>query len=268
MKSKYITIEGKSLHYLEGGKGHRLLIAIHGYGNDASIFEPFVKHLEEAYVMVFLDLPHHGNTHWKDQGRISKELLAAFIFALMRNYQVEQISLLGYSIGGRLCLCLTEEMSSLITECVLVAPDGLRFNPFYYFVTKNGCGKWIFRKFLSQQKHLKWIDRAHNLNWIDLKKYKFSMRYLASQEERDLLYKRWNDLALLVPDHKLLRRRILQHTVPLTIFMGKNDSIIPPSKAKVFMKGLSCVQLHLLDKGHRMLDAESVPVIAQTFLKK
>lgn len=268
MRSEYIYVHNQQFHHLRAGSGEHLLICFHGYRNDASLFKQFVPYLEQSFTIVSIDLPHHGKTVWDDKEILSKEELKKLIQALLDKFNAEKFSLLGYSIGGRVCLCVVELFAEQVAHCVLAASDGLVFNPFYYLVTRNNPGNSLFKRFLSDEKNLRIIEAARRCKLIADSKYRFVMHYLKTEDDRKKLQQIWNALSLLVPDHQNVKKLISQHTIPVFIFMGKRDRVISLRKAQKFKKGLPTAQLSLLEKGHRVLDDETIPLIAQTLMNK
>lgn len=266
MQSKYINVGERAYHFLEAGNGKRLLLALHGYGNDGFLFEPFVAELKDEFTLLLLDLPHHGKSEWK-HGKLSKKDLADMLVSLCEQYHVAQVSLLAYSIGGRLSLCMVEQKPELIRQCTLVASDGLTFNPFYYFVTKNSLGKFLFKRFLSDEKYLRFIKLLHEKNIIQEKKYRFLMMHLQTAAQRNKLRNIWSDFSLLIPDKKRLHKVVRKYGIKMDVFMGAKDVVIPADKAKAFKKSVADAEIHIINQGHRMFDEESVPLIAQSFLR-
>ena len=267
-QSGYISLENGSLHYLKMGEGKRVLLAFHGYANNADLFYPFEKYLESDFSIISIDLPHHGESKWKDGLLLQKNDLIRIVQWAMSEYKVEKISLIGYSLGGRVCLTITELLPEKIDSVVLIASDGLVFNPLYYFVTKTFIGKKLFRRFLSKPKvyldFFKWLNKK---NLINRSKYKFAKYYLGSDADREFLLKVWPDMSLIVPDRRKLKKRIRQHHIPVFIFMGSYDKIIPLPNAYRFKKGLESVQLLTLEKGHRVFYAASMPQMADCLIK-
>jgi pimeloyl-ACP methyl ester carboxylesterase len=266
-ESGYLEIGQNSLHYLKYGSGSRLLLAFHGYSNSASLFYPFESYLGKEFTILSIDLPHHGKSKWPDSQLLHKEDLVKMVIGLKQEYHVEQVSLMGYSLGGRVCLCLAEWMPEVIESVVLIASDGLVFNPLYYFVTKTFFGKKLFRKFLTNPaKYLKFIDWLNNKKLLNPSQYKFAMYYLESDADRAFLLKVWPGMSLIVPRMNKLRKAITAHKIPVHIFMGSYDRIIPLPHAYKFRKGLNTVQLHILEKGHRAFDSQSMPQMANCLI--
>ena len=264
----FISLEKGALHYIKMGSGKRLLIAFHGYGNEAAIFSPFLYYLKNDFTIYSIDLPHHGKSNWNRYLPLELKDLTNLVTQLKNKTGVEKISLMGYSMGGRVCLCIAQLMPKLIDRMLLMAPDGLVFSPLYYFVTENFIGKRMFKHFLTKPgSYMKFIDKLREKKWIDESRYKFAQWYLQSEKDRDFLLRVWPGMRKIVPDLKKLKMIINKHHLLVHIFMGTYDRVIPVANAERFKKGLSSVHVHVLEKGHRTFDSESIPQIAKCLLK-
>jgi len=266
-KAGYISTGGRQLHYLCYGTGPKLLIAFHGYGNSAALFAPFASFIGQEYRLYSIDLPHHGRSEWEAGSQLQKSELATLANNLMNETGTTQCSLMGYSIGGRVCLSIVGQIPDKIEKVLLLAPDGLVFNPLYYFATKNFAGKRLFRNFLTDPKrYLKYINWLRDKNYISASRYNFGMNYLGSAGDREFLLKVWPDLSALVPNSRSLRAAITRHNIPINIFMGEYDKVIPVKHAAQFKKGLSTVSVHIMQKGHRVFDQDTMPQMAKCLL--
>src|SRR5579872_89389 len=172
--SQYISIAGQQLHYLEWGSGGHLLLAFHGYGNDARIFSPFRQYLEGTYTILSFDLPYHGASKWPEDILLRKTSLLSLIETLMKKYKVSKVSLLGYSMGGRVCMSVVEHMPECIDTVGLIATDGLVVNRLYYFCTRTLIGKKIFRSMLQHPgRYVRLIDSLKKYRLLDPTRHKF-----------------------------------------------------------------------------------------------
>lgn len=263
----YISVGEEKLHYLVWGSGKRLLLAFHGYGNDAAIFNPFVDYLNEAYTILSFDLPHHGNSKWTEGTPLTKKDLVALVDTLKEQYKVDKISLLGYSMGGRICLTIVECVPASIDKVVLIATDGMTVNFYYYFFTRTYFGRKLFRYMLEKpDSFLNIIDWLRKKNLVDASRHKFFMNYLRPEPSRKFLLQVWPGLRHLVPSPAKLKQAIRKHHIPVSIFMGTYDKIMPPSLAEKFKTGLDTAQLYILEKGHRVFDNENAQQIAERLL--
>ncbi len=266
-ESGYIELDALRLHYLKIGAGAKLLVAFHGYGNDASLFTHFNKHLGAEYTLYSFDLPHHGKSECDDSRILEKQDMIKLLNSLKREMCVPRVSLMGYSIGGRVCLYLVELMPDAIDKVVLIASDGLVFNKFYYFLTNTRLGSRMFKNVLEKPKpYIKLVDWLKKGKVIDTHRHGMAMHYLQSTNSRSFLLKVWPCLKHLVPDNAKLRKIIQQQQIPVYIFMGAHDKIIPARLAQRFKGNLDSVHLHILDKGHKVMDAETLPQISASLL--
>lgn len=264
----FISLPGGRLHYLKWGRGGRLLLAFHGYGNNAAIFQAFRRYLERDFTILSFDLPHHGKSSWDEKRLLHKQDLTALLSEVMKLHSCNKVSLMGYSMGGRLCLTMAGLMPDRIDNMLLIASDGLVFNPLYYFVTRTFVGRQIFRRFLTRpERYIKLAQWLRDKKWIDPVRYRFALYYIESEADRALLLKVWPSMSLIVPDMRRLRMAIRKHRMSVFIFMGNNDRIIPVPQARRFKKGLDTVQLVILDKGHRVFDSETLPQMADCLIK-
>ncbi len=265
--SGYISLAKGKLHYLRFGSGKRLLLAFHGYGNTASIFQPFRQYVETDFTVISIDLPHHGKSKWEEGLQLHKHDLEELINYCINTFGVNKLSLLGYSMGGRVCLTITDLVPEKVEQVLLIASDGLVFNPFYFFVTKTYIGKRIFRKFLTNtSRYAGIVNWMRKKQWIDQSRYKFAMYYLGSEADRQFLLKVWPGMSLITPNRRHLRSVINTYRIPVYIFMGAYDRIIPVPHAQRFKKDLETVQLFILEKGHRVLDADTLPQMASCLI--
>ncbi len=264
----YISTGEGQLHYLKYGNGPHLLLAFHGYGDDARSFRVMAPLLEKQYTLISINLPHHGGSQWPDNPVFGKEVLRTLVAGLLQQSSRDKLSLIGYSIGGRVCLSIIELMPDQIEKVVLIAPDGLKLNLLYYFATRTMAGRSLFRNFLTGgKKYNRLIDGLYNFSLIDPSRYKFVMRYLDNEDQRQLLLRVWPAMSMLLPDIRIVKAHIRRYRIPVDIFMGRYDHVIPLKLAQQFRKNMpDHVQVHVLEKGHVMFDTASVQKMAECLL--
>jgi pimeloyl-ACP methyl ester carboxylesterase len=252
-----IALGNQLIHYFVLGSGKRLVFAFHGYANTAALFD-FVAN-EDCTVLCF-DLPYQGMSLWPEDQLIQPQDLAQMLVDLMNQYEVTQCSLLGFSIGARYCLTLMARIPDAIDRLVLVAPDGLRRNYLYGFLTRTQIGHFLFKRFAHNgAAYLRLFAMLQQLGFIPRDKYLFAMQYIRNEAARGLLYQIWMNTRLLVPDLKQLQQQI-QPSTSIHLFMGRYDNIIPLVQGLRLKRKMPCVQLHIVDKGHNLMDDSSVQV--------
>lgn len=266
-QSGYIAAGTQQLHYLKWGSGRRLLLAFHGYGNDAGLFTPLKPYLEKEYTILSFDLPHHGKSAWAEGSLFTKNDLVNLVERLMAVHGVDKVSLAGYSMGGRMCLSIVEGLPASIDKVILIAADGLTKNFYYYFFTRTLVGKKIFRHLMSQPApYFTIMGLLAKGGLVHPSRHKFAMHYLQSERSRNFLLNVWGGMSNIIPDTGKVKTLIKKYSIPVSIFMGRYDRIIPVSLAEKFKSGLDTVQLFTLEKGHRVFDQDNADQIAKSLL--
>ena len=266
-ESAYITIGSQQLHYLQWGSGSKLLLAFHGYGNDAAIFSPLKSYLASQYTILSFDLPHHGNSKWDEDVLLTKKDIVDLADKLKAKYNVSKLSLMGYSMGGRLCMSIIEAMPSVIDKVVLLAADGLAINMYYYFLTRTWLGKNIFRNLLEKPApYFKLLNQLKKRKVIPESRHKFVSYFLQSAQSRNFLLRVWVGMSDHISRPAKIKAIIKKHAIPVYIIMGAYDKVMPPAFGERFKDGLDSVQLLILEKGHRVFDSENAAQIAGVLL--
>lgn len=236
------------------GTGSKLIIALHGFGNTANIFEPIATAFQDAYTLVSIDLPGHGATKW-DRTYFEKNDLMAIIQGIKQEFKAEQFTLMGFSLGGRLCLNIADLQPNWIDKLILLAPDGLEKNFWYHAATRNPLGKIIFKKMMrNPEAWLRHVERLRNWKLIDASRFKFAKANLTDEKIRHQLSYVWPVTSKLVINTQLVKWHLKKHKVETHIFMGTHDRIFPPQQGERFIKGLKTATLHVLNEGHNLIN--------------
>lgn len=222
--SGYIETGEEQLHYIKYGVGKRLILAFHGYGDSATFFSQLASYIQEDYTLISFSLPHHAESSWTSQKLWYKEMLEQLVTNTLEQFDAKQFSLVGYSIGGRVCMCVLELFSNRVDKLVLLASDGLRFNWFYYWLTRTMIGKFIFNSFLKNPAlYMPLIDVAKKLKVLNDGKYRFAMKYISSEVDRRFLLNVWMTMSMLIPNIGKVKGLIKTEQISTELFMGRYD---------------------------------------------
>lgn len=250
-----ISCGNSTVSYLVFGSGSTVVICLHGYGESAVRFAFLQETAGDRYTFIAPDLPHHGHTHWTSDS-LSPEDLRLLITGLTEAHSPgKPVILLGFSLGGRLALYLTQQDFLPLQRIVLLAPDGLKVNPWYWLATQTWVGKQLFaytmRKpawFYALLKLLK------QLKLVNISIYKFVDYYIGDAAVRQQLYQRWMTLRQIRPSLAEVKAVIRQHRIPTKLIYGRYDRIILPVRGEKFRRGVEeLVTLTLLEAGHQVL---------------
>lgn len=265
--SHHIAVGKEQIHYLEVGHGPQLLVGFPGYGHNAHSLLPLAQYLDTTYTCVLADMPHHGNSRWTPGVVFTKAMLVQLITSLLDQYKCPKISLLGYSMGGRVCLTIIEELPQYVERATLIASDGLVNNKYYTFVTGTVLGKRLFAHLLTHpapyHKMILLLKRARLISpW----QYKFISYYTGDPMIRKKLSLIWPAMSALIPSAPAVHKAIRQYNIQVHLFMGKFDKVIPASHGRQFAAGNTNIHLHILEKGHSIIGYDTAREIAGTLL--
>ncbi len=256
MKQCFLTHNTSQISYIRFGSGHQTVICFHGYGEESRYFS-FLKSYGDRFSFIAIDLPFHGKTKWNEGLELAPDQLKSIINKITeeQNLTGQKISLLGYSLGGRIALSVYESMPETINKLVLLAPDGLKVNSWYWFATQTSLGNALFS---STMKRPQWffvvLKLLHKLRLVNASVLKFVSFYIDDAAARNILYQRWMVLRKIKPRLKQIKNLISRHQTSVRLILGKHDRIILPSPGERFRKGIEghC-NLSIIDCGHQVL---------------
>jgi pimeloyl-ACP methyl ester carboxylesterase len=267
MADHFIAFRTSRFHYSSWGTGTRILFAFHGYGESAASFGFLEAALGRDFTIIALDMPFHGQTEWKE-----KELylhpgdLAALLNEITTSLSGRDRDwwLLGYSMGGRIALQLLELESGRVARLVLLAPDGLYVNPWYWLATRTVAGNRLFRWTMKRPAWIFLLLRTGNrLRLVNPSLFKFAVHYIDDIPVRQALYTRWTTMRGFRPRLGDIADRIRERKIPVVLLYGSHDRIIPSRRGGKFLKRIAPYgRLELLDSGHQVLQAKFTEVIA------
>lgn len=259
------SLNNNLIHTYEYGNGPRLLILFHGFDESGAEYGTLGDRLGKEYTVLIPDLPYHGQTQWTT-GVLSPALLIEMAGILMRHRGVSKCSILGYSMGGRLALCLAQQRTVLIDRLILLAPEGLRKNRWFDFATHTLIGRILFRWITSRPGPLLFllkISRKGGLISSDLAN--FVKKYMNTTEKRFLVYRMWMCFRKLHIKRRNIFGSLTRHKVPLWICLGRYDRLIP-LKTTNKIKPSPFVRITTAECGHRLLLHEPVLNNIYTYL--
>lgn len=254
IQSGFIKYKDNDIHILKMGSGKKLMIAVHGFGNEAGIFQPVAAAFSEEYTVVSIDVPGHGATKWNKR-YFDKEDLMAVIQGIKIEFGTTTFTLMGFSLGGRICQNVLVLQPDWIEQLILLAPDGLEKNFWYNAATRSPLGKIIFKKILKKPEgFIKYFDRLGKWKLIDASSLKFAKANLTNENIRHQLSYVWPVTSLLITNRSLVKWTIKKYNIPVHLYMGKHDRIFPPAQGERFVKGLKTAHLHILNEGHNLIN--------------
>jgi pimeloyl-ACP methyl ester carboxylesterase len=228
-------IAGCSVSVQRGGAGQPLLF-LHG-ARGAGRWLPFMEALSQNFEVIVPEHPGFGQSEtpsWLDN--IGD--LAYFYLDFIEELGLEQVHLVGASLGGWVAAELAVRNQRPLRTMTLVAPAGIHVPG----VQKGDIFLW------SAQ------ELAHNL-FYDQKLAEAMLREEPSQEELDIQLKNRLTTAKLTWQPRLynphLAKWLHRVTLPTLILWGAEDKLIPPQYGPAFRDLIPNARLEILPNcGH------------------
>ena len=257
MVSHFITFRQSTFHYRKYGNGPRLLFCFHGYGKEAESFDFLEERLGSMYTIIVLDAPFHGLTSWKHEMVVEPKFLMEVIEQIIKLHQEVplKISLLGFSMGGRIALYLTQLMPDKIDRLVLIAPDGLHFNFLRWLLTGTMVGSKLLSYTVHNGNWALWvIGKAEQLKVIHKSMADFARFYMDDEPQRLLLYQRWISMKKFNPNSARIKMQVKKNTIQVRLMFGAFDRVIPIKGGTRFLNGIETFgTLQVVQAGHNLL---------------
>lgn len=269
-QTKELLFGRSRIRYYRGGSGPRVVVCFHGYGEEGSTFSFLAGLAGNECTVLAPDLPFHGNTEWNDGPLFTPAHLLALLEALLQDNPDCRgpITLAGFSMGGRMALHLYQSIPERVDRLVLLAPDGLKMNGWYWLATQTLLGNRIFG---FTMKHPGWfagtLRALHALKLVNSSIYKFTQFYIHDREVRQLLYRRWTGFRKIRPRIPQVKELIQRHRTRVRLVYGQHDRIIQTGPGIRFCRGIEdhC-SLALIPSGHQVLHAKHAAGILPAIL--
>jgi len=117
-KSKYATVNGVALHYVDGGSGMPI-ICLPGWPQTWYSFKNVALPLSERYRVIVVDIRGMGSSEKPDEG-YDKKTMAKDIYELCNQLGFKKIHLIGHDIGGMVAMSMAFNYPDSIEKLILM----------------------------------------------------------------------------------------------------------------------------------------------------
>lgn len=261
-----LTYKKSNINYYRFGRGKSLTICLHGYGETGNNFAFLKEYLSKERSFIAIDLPFHGLTNWQEGLNMDSADLMRIVKAILQAQHIpdtQKLTLLGFSLGGRIACCLYQLMPERIEKIILLAPDGLKVNGWYWLSTQTRLGNQLFRFTMKRPGlFLGLLKILNRLGLINASIYKFVIHYIKNKQVREDLYHRWTGFRNIKPDIPAIRRLIQEFDTDISLVYGQFDRIILPDRGVAFQKGIEdrC-SLLVIPSGHQVLHERNMAAL-------
>ncbi|ALL08011.1 alpha/beta hydrolase [Pedobacter sp. PACM 27299] len=245
---KYEVIDEDGFKYIEAGKGEPLVL-LHGLMGELSNWEPAIDHFKQNYHVIVPILPIYELPILT----LGVKSLSKYIHKFLKYKKLNQVVLIGNSLGGHIGLVFTAAHQENVKALVLTGSSGLYENAF-----GGSFPKRENRDYIKEKVQFTFYDPA-----------------TATDELVDEVYKSVNDRSRVIRILALAKSAIRHNmskelsriTIPVSLIWGKQDKITPPEVAEEFHELLPNSELNWVDKcGHAPMMER--PEIFNEYLEK
>ena len=111
--NKEIEIAGKKITYRLYGNGKPVML-IHGFGETGDVWKNQVAFLKDSFQLIVPDLPGSGQSEMIDD--MSMEGMAEVLKLILDKEAINQLSMIGHSMGGYITLAFAKKYSNYLTS--------------------------------------------------------------------------------------------------------------------------------------------------------
>ena len=270
MQHQSISYKKSIINVSVFGTGNKLLICFHGYGENGKTFESLEKKLGNEYTLVATDFPFHGETKWNEGLLLTPNDLLNILSIILQQIEIAKDKLskfyvLAFSLGGRVALHILQSAPAQIERMVLIAPDGLHQNFWYWLGTQTSLGNKLFAQTMKRPYWFFTLTSfGYKLRLLNKSIVRIMHYYLDDEEGRLLLYQRWTTMRKFKPKPEVVVNAINNYKIPVRFLFGSYDRIILSKRSKSFKRNQH-VKVTIINAGHQLLREKFVEDIALLF---
>jgi pimeloyl-ACP methyl ester carboxylesterase len=267
MSTNSFEYEGAVVQFEKYGNGPKTILAFHGFGQDKFHYQKIAQVLNKQYTFYSFDLFFHGASFWHKKDKpIHKDFWIEMMRLFMKHYHIEKASFMGFSMGGRFAMALTEGLPAQTEELILIAPDGVKRSPYYVLATSPGFMRRILRSLVINPTPFKWLTNlAITLHLADKSIVRFAETQMNTREKRRRVYYSWVVFRKISFDQDKLAQVVNDHAIKVTMFLGMYDKMMTLKQMAPFLNKISNEEVHSLEAGHTNI-LHAVAEYYQTFI--
>ena len=229
---QYTIKEEGQFKFLDKGEGQPLVV-LHGLFGALSNFNGVIEHFSRSYRVIVPMMPLYDMPLLKT----GVGSLANFIIDFLEFKELNEVILLGNSLGGHVALVVSKRRPELIKSMILTGSSGLYENAF-----GGSFPRREDREYIRKKIGVTFYDPA-----------------MVTEELVDVTFDLVQDRSKLVKVLALaksairhnMREDLVNYQMPVCLIWGKNDTITPPEVADEFNEKLPDSELFWIDKcGH------------------
>ncbi len=216
---------GVEMAYIDRGSGARTLVFIHGLGSNLKAWEKNVDSLSGQYRCIALDLPGYGRSSMGDYA-YGMSFFAAQVNALLDALDLQNVVLVGHSMGGQVALTMVLKGAPRVEKVVLIAPAGIET---FTEAEKLWFGA-VYTPEVVKNTPPEQIRRNFELNFY---RWPGDAEFMIADRMTLRASPAYDDWCRMIPQcvmgmlNEPVAARLSEITLPVLILYGENDALIP-----------------------------------------
>ena len=266
--SKFIEINGLTVHVKTMGKGQPVFVLLHGFGASLFSWHAVMKPLNQYGTVIAYDRPAFGLTErpmtWTGENPYSPQASVDLLLGLLDHFNVQKAILVGNSAGGTVAMQFTLQHPQRVQALILVDPAVYEggggptwLRPFYNTPEMNHLGPLIVRSIRTSG-----IDLLRTA-WYDPSKITsetmtgYTNPLKVDNWDRAL----WYFTAASQPFD--LPARLSEFTLPVLVLTGDSDKIVPTADSVRLAGALPNARLVIIPQAGHVPHEEQPAVFMQ-----
>ena len=235
----------------EGDHGSPVIIFIHGFPFNKSMWNLQVESLKDNYRLITYDIRGHGNSDAGNED-FSIKLFADDLIGLMDALKIERATLCGLSMGGYIALSAAEKhrkrFDALIladTQCIADSPEAReKRKKAIDSIRENGVAKYA-------EESVKNLFASES----------FTTRVKEITDVREMIVKTSEEsiisTLLALSERKETCHILSEIEVPVLIMVGNEDKLTPPDAARFMHEKIKGSLLKIIDHAGHVSNLEN-----------
>lgn len=259
LENYILHLKNGTIPVFKQGNGAQLMIVLHGFESNNQAYKSWESILGNTFTICIPDLPFHGQSNWQ-QPRFSQADIIELILAIAKKEEAAHFTLAGFSMGGRLIVCLGNELKNKINQFILLAPAGIgsydKVQPLYLQRILEWLLQWpAWFKF--------GVQLFHRLGWISNFQKRYAEVQIFPKDHRYRLFRVFNSVLHFRTSLPVLLHFWHNTTIPILIVLGLKDRLIPNDKVKAYFAESKNCTIVEIDARHALETARVAGIILE-----
>ena len=226
ISSKYLTVKGIKLHYLEAGE-KEVVLMLHGFPTSAYLWRNIMPKIAKTHRVIALDLPGYGKSEKPLSPSYSFNFYTDLLAEFLSKLNIQAVNLVVHDLGGPVGLHWATRNQPMVKRIVFM--NTLVYPNFSWAVV-------IFTLALKTPFVKDWVTSANGIAWAMRfgvqNKTRIADELAANYQNpfieksaRQALIKSASNMSINA--FKEIVEKLPTFTIPIRAIYGENDRILP-----------------------------------------